>query len=469
MHFNNAIDIIRGFRVKYIIGINEKYKDGYNKMLKFLKGVHVPHRKNTADTPALYMPAPKKVTIPMSMHIGAPAKPAVKVGDTVKVGTLIGEGSGAVSSEIYASVSGKVSGIVDFTLSSGAKTKAVVIESDGEMARDEALAAPAVNSAEELAEAIRKSGVVGLGGAGFPTHVKFKADPARIEELIVNGAECEPYITSDSHTMTERTADIENALVKIKECLGIKKIIIGIEGNKKKPIAVMREMAGRIEGAEVKVLPSVYPQGGEKVLIYHTAGKVVPAGKLPIDVGCIVVNCTTLAAIGSYLRDGMPLTKKCVTVDGGAVKSPANVIAPIGTAVSELVEFCGGFAEEPAKVLYGGPMMGIAIADLGAPVLKNTNAVIALTEKEAKLPKTTACIRCGSCTNTCPFGLAAAEILRAYDKKDVEKLRALSVESCMECGCCSFVCPANRPLVQTNKLAKALLKEEKAKEASKNG
>jgi electron transport complex protein RnfC len=231
----------------------------------------------------------------------------------------------------------------------------------------------------------------------------------------------------------------------------------------------MREMAGRIEGAEVKVLPSVYPQGGEKVLIYHTAGKVVPAGKLPIDVGCIVVNCTTLAAIGSYLRDGMPLTKKCVTVDGGAVKSPANVIAPIGTAVSELVEFCGGFAEEPAKVLYGGPMMGIAIADLGAPVLKNTNAVIALTEKEAKLPKTTACIRCGSCTNTCPFGLAAAEILRAYDKKDVEKLRALSVESCMECGCCSFVCPANRPLVQTNKLAKALLKEEKAKEASKNG
>jgi electron transport complex protein RnfC len=337
------------------------------------------------------------------------------------------------------------------------------------MLRDEALAPPAVNSADDLVEAIRKSGVVGLGGAGFPTHVKFKVDPARIEALIVNGAECEPYITSDTYTMTERTADIELALSEIKKYFGIKKIVIGIEENKKKAIAAMKEMAGKIEGAEVKVLPSVYPQGGEKVLIYHTTKKTVPAGKLPIDVGCIVVNCTTLASIGEYLREGTPLIRKCVTVDGGAVKAPANVISPIGTSISALIELCGGFAEEPAKVLYGGPMMGITVADLNVPVIKNTNAVIALTEKEAKLPKTTACIRCGSCTNTCPFGLAAADILRAYEKKDTEKLRALSVESCMECGCCSFVCPANRPLVQTNKLAKALLREEQAKEASKNG
>lgn len=438
-------------------------------MAFFLKGVRVPHRKSTAGKAALHMPAPKSVTIPMSMHIGAPAKLLVKVGDTVKVGTHIGEGSGFVSSEIYSGVSGKVSKIVDFTLSNGAKTQAVVIESDGEMTPDESICAPAVNSADELVEAIRKSGVVGLGGAGFPTHVKFKVDPARIEELIVNGAECEPYITSDTYTMTERTEDIKHALGEIKNHFGIKKIIIGIEENKKNAIASMKEMAAEIDGTEVKVLPSVYPQGGEKVLIYHTTKKVVPTGKLPIDVGCVVVNCTTLAAIGGYLRTGMPLVKKCVTVDGGAVRSPANVIAPIGTAVSELIEFCGGFAEEPAKVLYGGPMMGVAIADLSSPVLKNTNAIVALTEKEARLPKTTACIRCGSCTNTCPFGLAAAEILRAYDKRDAEKLKALSVETCMECGCCSFVCPANRLLVQTNKLAKAFLKEEKAKEDSKNG
>ena len=438
-------------------------------MSKFLKGVRVPHRKSTSDKPALCIEAPKTVRIPMSMHIGAPAKPVVKAGDTVKVGTLIGEAGGFVSSEIYSSISGKVTKIEDFTLSSGAKTQAVVIESDGEMARDESISAPTVGSAEELTEAIRKSGVVGLGGAGFPTHVKFKVDPARIEALIVNGAECEPYITSDTYTMTERTADIERALTAIKKHFGIKKIIIGIEENKKKAVAAMRELAGKIEGAEVKVLPSIYPQGGEKVLIYNTTGKVVPTGKLPIDVGCIVVNCTTLAAIGSYLGNGMPLVKKCVTVAGGAIKSPANVIAPIGTPVSELIELCGGFTEEPAKVLYGGPMMGVAVTDVSVPVIKNTNAVIALTEKEAKAPKTTACIRCGSCANTCPFGLAAADILRAYDKRDTEKLRALSVETCMECGCCSFVCPANRPLVQTNKLAKALLREEQAKEASKNG
>ena len=434
----------------------------------FLNGVSVPHRKNTANKPILHMDAPKTVTIPMSMHIGAPASVAVKVGSIVKVGTLIGEGNGAVSSDIYSSVSGKVIKIEDFTLSNGSKTQAVIIESDGEMARDESLAAPVVTSADELVEAIRKSGVVGLGGAGFPTYVKFKVDLARVEALIINCAECEPYITSDSYSMMERTQDMEYALVKIKEHFGIKKIIIGIEENKKRSIACMRELANKIEGVEVKVLPSKYPQGGEKVLVYHTTKKVIPTGKLPIDVGCIVINCTTLASIGKYLIDGTPLVKKCVTVDGGAIKNPANVLVPIGTSVAELVEFCGGFKEEPAKVLYGGPMMGITINSIDAPVIKNTNAIVALTEKEAKLPKTTACIRCGSCTNACPFGLAAAEILRAYDKKDAEKLKALSVETCMECGCCSFVCPANRPLVQTNKLAKAFLKEEKAKEESKN-
>ena len=306
----------------------------------FLNGVSVPHRKNTANKPILHMDAPKTVTIPMSMHIGAPASVAVKVGSIVKVGTLIGEGNGAVSSDIYSSVSGKVIKIEDFTLSNGSKTQAVIIESDGEMARDESLAAPVVTSADELVEAIRKSGVVGLGGAGFPTYVKFKVDLARVEVLIINCAECEPYITSDSYSMMERTQDMEYALVKIKEHFGIKKIIIGIEENKKRSIACMRELATKIEGVEVKVLPSKYPQGGEKVLVYHTTKKVIPTGKLPIDVGCIVINCTTLASIGKYLIDGTPLVKKCVTVDGGAIKNPANVLVPIGTSVAELVEFC---------------------------------------------------------------------------------------------------------------------------------
>lgn len=431
-----------------------------------LHGVHVPHRKNTQDQPAVRMPAPATVTIPMSMHIGAPARPTVKVGDEVKVGTLIAEAGGAVSAPIYASVSGKVTKIIDFLLSNGTTVPAVVIASDGEMTPDEGLTPPVVDSRESLIEAVKNSGVVGLGGAGFPTHVKLNVDPARIEYLIVNGTECEPYITSDAYTMTERSADMAVALKALQTHMGIKHIIIGIESNKKKAIEVMKKMAAEL-GAEVKVLPSIYPQGGEKVLIYHTTGRQVPAGQLPIDVGCIVVNCTTLAVIGAYLETGMPLVEKCITVDGGAVTTPQNVIVPIGTGIADLFDFCGGLKADPAKVLYGGPMMGVAVPDVYQPVMKNTNAVLALTEKEAKLPRTTACIRCGACTNNCPFGLAPAAILKAYDKRDVALLDELDVMTCMECGCCSFRCPANRPLTQTNRLSKALLREEKAKEANK--
>ena len=418
------------------------------------------------------MPAPSTVTIPMSMHIGAPAKPVVKVGDLVKVGTLIAEAGGFVSAPIHASVSGKVTKITDYLLSSGTPVPAVVIESDGEMTPAETVIPPVVNSRESLLEAIRNSGVVGLGGAGFPTHVKFNVDPDRIEYLVINGAECEPYVTSDTRTMLDRVADMKRALLAMNEYFGIKDIVIGIENNKKAAIksmmSLMKEMAA--EGKcrfTVKALPAVYPQGGEKVLIYHTVGRTVPVGKLPIDVGCIVVNCTTLAAIGSYLETGMPLVAKCVTVDGGAVKEPKNAIVPIGTAMADVFDFCGGLTETPDKVVYGGPMMGITVPDTTAPILKNTNAILALTKKETKLPKTTACIRCGSCLNTCPFSLSPAQIARAYDKRDAVALDDLSVNACMECGCCSFVCPANRPLVQTNKLAKQFLKEEKAKEDTK--
>ena len=432
-----------------------------------LHGVHVPHRKNTQDKLIARIDTPKVVTIPMSMHIGAPARPVVKVGDLVKIGTLIAEEVGTVSAPIYSSVSGKIKAVSDFLLSNGNTTLAVVIESDGENAIDENIAPPVVSSREEFIEAIRKSGIVGLGGAGFPTHVKLDVEPSRVEVLVINGAECEPYITSDAFTMTTRADDMEYALNALKTYLGIKKIILGIENNKKSAIAEMRGLASRIEGMEVKVLPAIYPQGGEKVLVYNTTGKVIPTGKLPIDVGCIVLNCTTVATIGSYLKTGMPLVEKCVTVDGGCVKTPQNVIAPIGTPMSDIFDFCGGFKEDPSEILYGGPMMGIGVPEASAPVLKNTNAILALTEKEAALPKTTACIRCGSCTNVCPFGLAPAAIAKAYDNKDTEALVKLSVNTCMECGCCSFVCPANRPLVQTNKLAKAMLREEQMKEAAK--
>ena len=434
-----------------------------------LHGVRVPHRKNTADKPALRLDPPKTVTLPMSMHIGAPAKIVVKVGDLVKVGTLIAEAGGAVSAPIHASVSGKVTKIIDCLLANGNTVPAVVIESDGEMTPDESLTPPVVTSRETLIEAIKNAGIVGLGGAGFPTHFKQNADPDKLEYLIINGAECEPYVTSDSYTMVNRSDDMARGLEAMKTYMGIKKVVIGVENNKKKAIEAMKSLTADTSSncsVELKVLPSIYPQGGEKVLIYHTTGKVVPVGKLPIDVGCMVMNCTTLAAIGSYLKTGMPLVKKCVTVDGGAVKDPQNVIVPIGTAMTDVFEACGGFTEEPEKVIYGGPMMGVSVPDVSAPILKNTNAILALTAKEINRPKDTACIRCGSCTNSCPFGLNPADIARAYQKRDAAALKDLSLMACMECGCCSFVCPAHRPLVQTNKLAKAFLKEEEAKEGN---
>ncbi len=434
-----------------------------------LRGIHTPHRKDTKNSPVIRMDIPSTVTIPMSMHIGKPATPTVKVGDLVKVGTKIGEANGYVSSPIYSSVSGKVAKIGEYLMLSGGTVPSVIIESDGEMAVDESVTPPSVNNKDEFIDAVKNSGIVGLGGAGFPTYVKLNVDPEKIDYLIINGAECEPYVTSDTVTMLTREDDMALALETMQRCLGIKNVIIGIENNNKKAAVNMQKMAGNIKDLSVKVqvLPSVYPQGGEKVLVYHTTGRKIGADKLPIDVGCIVLNCTTVAAIGAYLRTGMPLVEKCVTVEGGCIAKPQNVIAPIGASLKELFDCCGGLTEQPAKLVYGGPMMGITVQNTGYSVVKNTNAVLALTAKEAKLPKTTACIRCGTCVNTCPFGLAPVSIAEAYDKKDANLLSDLAVLSCMECGCCSFVCPANRPLVQINKLSKQFVKDEAKKEANK--
>ena len=430
-----------------------------------LHGVHVPHRKNTHSKPVLRMDIPQTVTIPMNMHIGAPATPIVKVGEEVKVGQKIAEAAGFVSVPVYSSVSGKVTKIADRIGSNGKTTATIVIAADGEQTVADTVAAPSVTNRDELLTALKESGVVGLGGAGFPTHVKFAADPERMEYLIVNGAECEPYVTSDTITMVERGEDIARAITAICTILGIRKVIVGIENNKKAAIAAMKKTAAAIVEADVrvKVLPAVYPQGGEKVLIYHTVGRTVPEGKLPIDVGCVVVNCTTLATIGAYLQTGMPLVEKCVTVDGGAVARPQNVIAPIGAPMSALFDACGGLTCDPDRIVYGGPMMGITVPSTEEPVLTNTNAILALTKKETKTPNTTACIRCGACTNHCPFGLNPAAISRALDNQDAEALADLSVNTCMLCGCCSFVCPANRPLVQNNRLAKDFLKNAQEK------
>ena len=259
--------------------------------------------------------------------------------------------------------------------------------------------------------------------------------------------------------MLDRADSIYRGITALKRYLGVKTFIIGIENNKPEAIAKMRGLAAKTEGVTVRVLPAMYPQGGEKVLIYNCTGKIVPRGGLPLDVGAVVINVTTLAFIAEYLETGMPLVEKCITVDGSALQAPKNVIAPIGTSIADLLEAAGGCRTEPAKVLYGGPMMGIAAPLPDSPIMKNTNAIIAMDAKEAAPPKTTSCIGCGACASHCPLRLDPRAVATAYRLDRAEELEKLCVDLCMECGCCSYVCPARRPLVQTNKLSKLMLRQ----------
>ena len=428
--------------------------------MKRLSGVHVPHHKNTTNSVPSRLPTPAKVIIPMTMHIGAPCTPCVKVGEEVAVGKKIGEPAGFVSAPIHASVSGKVTAIDDLTMSNGSVAKAVVITANGEQKVCETVVPPVVTDKASFIAAVRESGLVGLGGAGFPASVKLSPkDP--VDTLIINAAECEPYITSDLRTMMDNGEAVIKGIRAVMRYLDIKRTIIGIEDNKPEAISHMTTLSAKEEGIEVLSLSAMYPQGGEKVLIYHALERVVPQGKLPSDVGVIVMNVTSVAFLANYLETGMPLVEKCLTVDGSAVAKPQNVIAPIGTPFKDIFDYCGGFEKEPKKVLMGGPMMGTAIPDLSLPMVKNNNAVLAFAKNEAVLPKTTACIRCGRCVDACPMSLEPAGLERAFKAKDAEKLDAMKVDLCMECGCCSFVCPARRDLVLANKLSKALVREMK--------
>ena len=434
-----------------------------------LHGIRVPHKKNTANSVPVRLGVPKTVYIPMSMHIGKPAKAVVKKGDTVRVGQLIGEADGFISAPVHSSVSGTVAKLENMTISNGMKVQCVVIDTDGEQTVFEGVKPPEVNDLQSLVEAVKNSGAVGLGGAGFPTFVKLSVkDLSKLDAVVINAAECEPYITSDTRTMLDKSEFILKGIEALKKHLEVKRFVIGIEKNKPEAIEKMRRLAADTDGVEVKVLPSSYPQGGEKVLVYNTVKKIIPKGGLPLDVGVIVINVTTLAFIGEYLETGMPLVEKCVTVDGSAVKEPKNVIAPIGMTIADLLEGAGGTKAEVAKALYGGPMMGLAVPSLDSSVLKNTNAVTAMDVKEATPPKPTPCIRCGACLNHCPLRLDPREISKAYKTASPEDLLSLQVDLCMECGCCSYICPAHRPLVQTNKLAKAMLRTYKAS-AKKEG
>lgn len=427
---------------------------------KHLPAVHVAHHKNTAESPTEKMPVPDKVYISMSQHIGAPCQPQVAVGDLVKVGQVIGDTDAFVSAPIHSSVSGKVAAIEKSLTTSGVWDLVVTIATDKQQEVLEGLAPPEINDKDSFIKAVRASGLVGLGGAAFPTHIKF--NPKNLDEvdtLVINGAECEPYLTADYRNMMESSELLINGLKNTLKYLNIKRGIIGIENNKATAINKLREMVKNTPEIEVMELRAVYPQGGERVLIYETTGRQIPIGKLPADIGVIVSNISSIVALQTFIETGMPLVSKKVTVDGNAIRTPKNIEAPIGTPISQLIEFCGGYKKPPKKIIMGGPMMGAAVFDDGMTVNKNTSGILIFDEELASLPKETACINCGRCVRACPMLLMPTLLAKAFEAKDVEQLKKLNVALCMECGCCSYVCPAKKQLSFTNKLGKQLVME----------
>ena len=427
-------------------------------------GAKVPSRKHTADAPSVFMPAPDVVTLPMQQHIGAPCRPTVSPGDQVFLGQIIGDSDRPVSAPIHASVSGTVKQIASIRMPNGSAAEAVVIQSDGQMTPDPSLTPPKCDTLPELIAAVRASGLVGLGGAGFPAAVKLNVPPDKqIDTILINGAECEPYITADTREAIENSWDVLSGVHTLRELLGASRVIIGVESNKPDAIRALREIADNSTDPDdrIRVLPlrCRYPQGAEKILVQACTGRVVPQGGLPADVGCLVMNLTSVAFLARYLKTGMPLTQKRITVDGAAVAHPQNVFVPIGTSVHDVLEFCGGYSTPPAKLLLGGPMMGTALRDDHVPVMKQTNAVLALSAAETAPHPQTNCIRCGRCVSACPMRLMPTALERASAARDVPELLRLNVKTCMECGSCAFECPAGRPLVQAIRLGKTLVNQ----------
>ncbi len=441
----------------------------FKKLKRAAVGADVPHEKATAALKAETLAIPAEVRIPMSMHIGAPAKAVVKKGDAVMVGTLIGEAGGFVSANIHSSVSGTVKAVEPFTLANGRTCDAVVITTDGQQTVDPSVEPPVVTDKASFLAAVRASGLVGLGGAGFPTDVKLQPkDP--VDTLLINASECEVMLTSDAREMLDFTDTVISGIQAVLQWCEIPKCVIGIEDNKPECVEAMRKEIGDDSRITVMPLKAVYGTGAELILIEKCLGREVPRGSLPAAAGCIVMNVTSVSTLGKYLKTGMPLVERTITLDGSACARPCNVTAPVGTAVKDVLAHAGvKEGVQLGKVIAGGAMMGPALANLEVPITKTSGGLLMFAVEEAKLPEADPCIRCGRCVNYCPLGLEPVEILDAYDRKDGDALIALHADYCFNCGSCSFVCPAHRPVTQTMALAKELCmnRQNELKEAKK--
>ena len=432
-----------------------QYKDEVKTMAQaFFGGVHPNDMKAATNEKAIeQLQAPAQVVIPMSMHFGAPCTPTVSKGDYVKLGQKIGEFKG-LGAPIHASVSGTVAAVEPRPYSMGGKVMSVVIDNDFKDDLSEEVHAPAdpdALSVEEMVEMVKQAGIVGMGGATFPTHTKISSGIGKVDTVIINGAECEPYITSDYRQMMEHSERVIDGVFRTIEALEIPAAVIGVEDNKPEAILELKRVVkekGREDRIEVMEIPTKYPAGGEKVLIKATTGRDVPAGGLPIDAGCLVVNVTTISRVEQYFRYGMPLTCKTVTVTGDCIANPGNYRIPLGMSVRDVIEATGGMVKEPKKIIMGGPMMGRTITNIDCPILKANNAIVALHDA-AVLPDETACIRC-----------ALDSASRCHD---VVALDELAVMNCMECGSCAYVCPAHRRITASIREGKAVYRGEVAR------
>ena len=432
----------------------------------FSGGVHPAGNKQlTEHKPTVAAAIPKRAVIPLSQHIGAPTKPLVVIGQEVKKGEKIGETTGFVSAPVHASISGKVVAIGSFPHTLGIDMPSVVIESD---AKDEWVAGLKENpdfsllSPEELKKLVQEAGIVGMGGATFPTHVKLSPPKEKpIDVVILNGAECEPFLTSDHRLMLEKPKEIVEGLKMLMRILNVGKGYIGIESNKPDAIEAMIKAAAGAPDIKVWPVKVKYPQGAEKMLIKAITGRTVPAGGLPMDVGVVVQNVGTAEAIYEAVRYGKPLIERYVTVTGRGVKDPKNFLARIGTAFSQLIEEAGGLTDSAAKVIAGGPMMGMSQYTLDVPVIKGTSGILVLPKSEVSTKSYGPCIRCARCIDACPMMLQPSYIGLYIEKGRYEDAKAYNLMDCFECGSCTFVCPANRPMVQWVKKAKKELAKKK--------
>lgn len=430
-------------------------------------GIHPPHRKNSMySKDDLNATLPSIAVIPLSQHIGAPAKCIVKVGDIVKEDDLIGEAAGFVSANIHSSIPGEVIEIKDLFLPSGRVSQAVVIETKGEFSRlGKSLDVhpwDGLNKAE-LISIIKESGIVGLGGATFPTHVKTTLPEGyKLENLIINAAECEPYLSSDHVLMLEYSDEITIGLKILAKILEPAKIQVGMEINKKDAGVLLENAFGKAGlDASVVLLKNKYPQGAEKNLVQAILGIEIPSGKLPLTVGVINLNISTVYAIYEAVCLKRPLVERFVTIAGGAIKNPGVYRARIGTSARALIEECGGFTEDPVKVIFGGPMMGFTVFDLDVPITKGTSGILALTKKEVNRAKTTNCLKCGRCVDGCPMGLLPSTLYKLIEHGEYEQAVECGLNDCVECGSCAYNCPAHLFLVQQFRSGKSIVRRSK--------